>query len=172
MRGQIGVESQPGLGSTFWFTAELEKQAVESPACVAEKAVLANLKVLLVADNAALWEILDHQLHTCQIRTRSTAQLAEALQWLREAAADPCHIALLDAGMGKDGLSLALAIKADPAFSSTRLVLLTAFGQKLDSAELTAAGIATCPRWTAMKPRGRFVCANAPRNGSRFGSLP
>jgi len=145
MGGQIGVESEPGKGATFWFTAELEKRVVETPSSVAAKPDLANVQVLIADDNAAIREILERQMQTSKIRSRSAANPTEALQLLREASADRCQIALLDAGMpGMDGLSLARAIKADPAIASTRLILLISFGQKLDSAKITAAGIDAC----------------------------
>jgi len=57
----------------------------------------------------------------------------------------PYNLALLDARMPKmDGFILANAIRFDPIFAKTQLVLLTSFGQALSAAELNAAGIQAC----------------------------
>jgi two-component system, sensor histidine kinase and response regulator len=57
-------------------------------------------------------------------------------------AGQPYHLALLDVQMPEmDGLTLARAIKVDPALAGTRLVVLTSFGQAFSPEELKAAGI-------------------------------
>ncbi|MGD0259503.1 MAG: PAS domain S-box protein [Verrucomicrobiota bacterium] len=145
MGGQIGVESTPGKGSTFWFTAQLEKQPAGAEPVVRENLDLANLRVLIVDDNATNREILERQTHTWKMRNGSASSAAEALQMLRAAVLDPFELVILDMQMPEmDGMSLARAIQADPALAGTRLVMLTSLGQKLAPAELTAAGIAAC----------------------------
>jgi CheY-like chemotaxis protein len=67
------------------------------------------------------------------------------LECLRAAtiAGTPFRLAIIDLGMpGMDGLTLARAIKAEPALAETQLVLLTARGQQISEDELRAAGIA------------------------------
>jgi two-component system sensor histidine kinase/response regulator len=75
----------------------------------------------------------------------SAASGHEALGLLRAAQAEgrPYDLALLDREMPEmDGLTLARAIKAEPAIADTRLVILGALGSNVAEAELKAAGIA------------------------------
>jgi two-component system, sensor histidine kinase and response regulator len=145
MGGQIGIYSSPGKGSTFWFTAELEKQARDLESPDSYRRALYQLRVLVVDDNATNRQILRHQLTVWKMLPSSAASGQEALNMLRTAAMEalPYDLALLDVQMPEmDGFTLAQSIKADPAIASTRLVVLTSMGQALSAQELRKAGIA------------------------------
>jgi signal transduction histidine kinase/DNA-binding response OmpR family regulator len=144
MEGQIGVQSEPGQGSTFWFTAQLEKQAADAKAPERYSRDLSDLRVLVVDDNATNRQILSHQILAWKIKTGSAASGAEALTILRASAAEgkPYDAALLDVRMSEmDGLTLARAIKADPTIAGTRLIVLTSLGRSLTARELKEIGI-------------------------------
>jgi two-component system sensor histidine kinase/response regulator len=148
MGGEIGVESAPGRGSTFWFTVRLEKQAERAAAVNHAPPVevnLAGVRVLIVDDNETNRKILQHQVATWGMSERLAASGTEALSVLRRAAADsePYDLAILDMKMPTmDGLTLARAIKSDPATASVRLVALTSLSQLNVFDELRAAGVA------------------------------
>ena len=144
MHGEIGVESAPGKGSTFWFTAQLEKQACsafEPAALLAGE--LRGIHALIVDDNATNRKILHHQLTQRGMVKEEAGSGIEALAALdkgaRRAAFQP---AILDMHMaGMDGWMLAKAIKADPEIAETRLVMMTSLDRQQDEATMHAAGL-------------------------------
>ncbi len=144
MDGEIDVQSQPGRGSTFWFTARFERQAREDVPIPAPPARLAGRLVLVVDDNATNRQILRQQLGHWGLRVTTEESGKAALQTLREAAASgkAFDLAILDMKMpGMDGLSLARAIKAEKGAAGVRLVLLTSIGQRGHGAEAARIGI-------------------------------
>ncbi|MFI5337781.1 MAG: ATP-binding protein, partial [Opitutales bacterium] len=144
MDGEIHVQSELGKGTTFWFTARFEKRAGPPGNSADYNRDLFDLRVLVVDDNATNRQILRHQIFAWKMQKGSAAGGHEALKMLRSAAAagTPYDLALLDMQMPEmDGLTLARAIKADPAIASTRLVILTSLGNVMSNEELKAAGI-------------------------------
>jgi signal transduction histidine kinase/DNA-binding response OmpR family regulator/HPt (histidine-containing phosphotransfer) domain-containing protein len=143
MGGSVGVVSTVGQGSTFWFTAKLEKSPEpDGPRKI--PASLANIRVLVVDDNATNLQILRHQLLAWNMRKGTASSGDEALKMLGDAVAagDPYDLALLDMQMPvMDGLTLARTIKADPSIASTRLIILTSLSQHQSAEELAAVGI-------------------------------
>ena len=144
MEGEIGVRSEPGKGSTFWFTAQVEKQSGEHKMPHASPQDLLQMRVLVVEDNKTNRQILRSQVSGWRMHVGSASSGEEALQRLRLAAreGEPYDVALLDMKMpGMDGFSLAAAIKSDPFLAATRLFIFTSVGHVLSSAELKRRGI-------------------------------
>jgi two-component system, sensor histidine kinase and response regulator len=132
MGGQIGVESEPGEGSTFWFTARLEKQPEGAQATPRFLAHLHGLRVLTVDDNETNCRIVHQQVTSWGMHDGCAEDGQRALEMLRSAAKSgrPYDLAILDMQMpGMDGIELARRIKDDPSVSSTRLIMLSSLGQ-------------------------------------------
>jgi two-component system, sensor histidine kinase and response regulator len=149
MGGEIGVESTPGAGSTFWFSIPLPL-AEHSPTSVPAPDFLTGLRVLVVDDNATNRLVLESQLRGWRLQPEAVPDARTALARAKEAAAagQAFDIAVLDLCMPDvDGLQLARAITAADDLGSPRLIMLTSTMQ-FDGAELAAGGV----REWLMKP--------------------
>jgi PAS domain S-box-containing protein len=138
MGGEVGVDSQPGQGASFWFTGRIERR-VPATRDTGGRPILTGVRALVVDDNATARVCLRDQLEGLGVLVRVAERGVRALETLRRCAAggEPIDLAMIDYGMpGMDGAVLARAIRADPGLATTRLVMLTSLADTVDTAEL------------------------------------
>jgi len=144
MGGGMGVESQEGVGSTFWFEVPLPVvPAVPEPVSAPQDDLLRDLRVLVVDDNAANRLVLQSQLASWGMRPDVVATPDKVLRLMQDAvsADDPYAIVVLDLCMpGMDGLELAGLISADETLAGSRLIVLSSTIQ-VDREEMQRAGV-------------------------------
>ena len=143
MGGRIGVESQEGKGSNFWFTAVFEKQRERSGKREMLPGDIRNKYILIVDDNATNRHVLREQLKSWDCRFDEASNGKEALKKMQQGIDDnrPFDLAILDMQMpGMDGETLGKIIKQDSDLKNTILVLMTSIGKRGDAKRLEKIG--------------------------------
>ena len=141
MGGTIGIDSEPGVGSTFWFTARFQKGTAPTRAGI--PADISGARFLIVDDNAANREIMTAQITAWGGRVEAVPDGPAALQLLhhRRAAGDPVKLAMVDMRMPEmDGETLGRAVRNDADLADTHLVMLTSGGKRGDAKRMAAIG--------------------------------
>jgi two-component system sensor histidine kinase/response regulator len=145
MSGEVGVSSEEGVGSTFWFTARLGVAQDAAKARPAPPTELRGQRIVIVDDNMTNRKVLMGQLSLCGMEAVCASSADEALSLMRIAASAsrPFEVALLDHQMpGCDGATLGKTILAEPALRGARLILLTSSGQRGDGRMFSELGFA------------------------------
>ena len=133
MGGEIGVNSTPGVGSTFHFRVPLRLQPHQRELRI-DGDDLRGMPILVVDDNASARDVFHGMLSALKFEVATACDAAEALARLEraQAAGRPFRLVILDWGMpGMDGVQAIRSIRSDPRIDATPLfVMVTAFSRE------------------------------------------
>ena len=146
MNGKIWVESVPGSGSTFHFTAKLNSAKEPVPSRFIPATVdIAGRSVLVVDDNATNRFILGEMLTSWRMKATIVNDGPTALKVLEQAReeGEPFSVVLVDSDMpGMDGFTLASRIKEDAALGGTTVTMLSSAHLSRDVDRCRKMGVA------------------------------
>ena len=143
MGGVIGLDSEAGVGSRFWFQLPLRLSASDDDRPAPHHGLRPGLRILVVDDNVTTGSVLSAQLTSWGADVDTVVDGTSALGLMNEALAQarPYDIAILDLVMPDlGGLQLAQAIAADSGLRRTRTLMMTSV-LRVDAAALTRAGV-------------------------------
>lgn len=162
MSGTIGLESQIGVGSKFWFAVPFEKQqhrdSKSSVRC--DSNILSRLKLLVVDNNATNRKIIRHQVEAWGIRVDEAESAIAALAALQSATDqnNSYNLVIVDLQMPNiNGEMLAQQIKANPIFTEICLIMMTSLNQREDAQRLLNLGFSAY-LVKPIKPSRLFDC--------------
>jgi CheY-like chemotaxis protein len=144
MHGSIGVESDLGRGSKFWFTAVLERQISDSPATDVHVRALRGKRALIVDDNATNRTVLGELCRGWGMTFELAEDGQHALSVARSAirAGRGFDVAIVDVQMPRmHGFDLVRAMRDDHDLALIPIVVLTSLVQRLDAEELARLGV-------------------------------
>ncbi|MFM6850566.1 MAG: response regulator, partial [Terrabacter sp.] len=143
--GDIGVDSEPGQGSTFWFTASFAAASTGGLGRTeSQVAAVSGLRALVVGANAAHRQRVEEQLAAWSMSVTSATTGVEGLVQLdrAERGGSPVDVVVLDdPGTGRGGLAVARMIRSDERFAGVRVVLVCALVPPPDPTTLTECGV-------------------------------
>jgi len=134
MDGEIDVESKPGEGTTFFFTARFGRQEKEQPRRKIIPETLQDLKTLVVDDNETFCEVLkgyleefSFQVHTVSTGNQALSEIKKALQ----SGQKPYDLVFMDWQMpGLNGIETARKIQNDPGIvQRPKIIIVTGHGR-------------------------------------------
>ena len=143
MGGEIGVESEPGVGSTFWFSARFREFTGITDRVATIPIPLRGIRILGIDDNATNRLVLEKTLQKYHARVDVISGGEKVLDYLQDAEAenDPYKVILLDMQMPKmDGEETLRKIKSSPLGKAVEVIVLTSIGKRGDAAHLQDLG--------------------------------